>query len=614
MFLACPAWATTYYVRPNGGTATQCTGTTNADYSSGTGQPCAFNHPAWALGSTNGNQGNVSGAMAGGDTLYILGDNGSNQAQYLVGYGMPNGGTYCTSNTNYSYLCMMLPIPAGTDASHPTRVIGTGTHKPQLYGVEATYYVLSLENNNLDVENIEITQQDSCTGIGVTDSGADGFPAQCGGHSGGTSYPRGPWASYGIYMNGTNITTKNLFVHRLALEDIWFSGTVSNWNSTNDTFMSSGEALDNGISTMAFGGNNTMTNDTWAWGGCLEHYPTPYPANIRDTRNYVHCADQNNNGLGGGFMQQAGNAACGNWTISYSQFLFNVKTNIDFLHCDGTGTFNFYRSVSEGSSGEALKLQVATTNIENSQLIADAAVWTTSPFTAITPVGVQVCRGGNSVIFQGNPNETINMVNDDITGNCTALIGVSDIGHDPSYACTGMNINAYNTKFIGGNDYYKGTNVNLYYISGSDGNGGGNCGTGKIPFYMTNSSCYNATTGDAGCSSGTNTVTSDPLVKGETDYGAFTNWLGPTTYYSGTNLAGELYLQSSSSPLHNAASSSVTYTNGSTDLNCDARPPWDIGAVINGSTSQCSGGGGSSSGSGVGMYGNLSLYGKITNY
>lgn len=43
LFFALPALATTYYVRTDGGSTTQCTGTTNAAYpGSGTGQACAF--------------------------------------------------------------------------------------------------------------------------------------------------------------------------------------------------------------------------------------------------------------------------------------------------------------------------------------------------------------------------------------------------------------------------------------------------------------------------------------------------------------------------------------------------------------------------------------------
>lgn len=38
---------TVYYVRPDGGTSTQCTGLIDAPYSgTGSAQPCALSHPA----------------------------------------------------------------------------------------------------------------------------------------------------------------------------------------------------------------------------------------------------------------------------------------------------------------------------------------------------------------------------------------------------------------------------------------------------------------------------------------------------------------------------------------------------------------------------------------
>src|SRR5262245_5398819 len=102
--------ATTYYVRPDGGSSVQCTGMSDAPYSgAGNSQPCAFNHPVWALGSPG-----TYGMMMGGDVLIIDDVNPSNgqQAQYMIGYGMPN-----TNSENCSiwqtYNCTMSPVPSG---------------------------------------------------------------------------------------------------------------------------------------------------------------------------------------------------------------------------------------------------------------------------------------------------------------------------------------------------------------------------------------------------------------------------------------------------------------------------------------------------------------------
>jgi len=580
--------ASTWYVRDGGGTPSQCTGTTNAVYpGSGANLPCAINHPAWVIGTPGAN-----GLMAGGDTLYIVGDSDINpgqQAQYMIGYGMPNT-VPSQCSTSYAYSCILSPVPAGISSSEMTAIIGIGTHQPQLWGTQGLWNILYLTLGNYDVENLEITDHDSCTNQSMDPKGTvDGFPAYCGGTDGG--YPYGPWAASGLQLQGTNIITKNLHVHRLANEDITFPGNVSNWNSTNDVFTSSGGggALTNG-GTMTFGGNNTMNNDTWAFGGCSEHYPTPDPANVLDPANYHHCCDQSCGGysLGGGFMMQNdGAGACGNWTISNSKFLFNIKTNIDFLHCDGTGTFNLYRSRSEGSSGEAFKAAVNNVNLEEDQLIGNAPVWDTPAFKAITspydmngnPVNsLMVCRGNAVTIFNLQSGSQINYINDDVAGNCTSLVETNEYG-----SCAGAAINAYNTKFIGGYAYdVTQQQVDLYYNGGNDGNSDGPCGS-TVPFKSFNNSIYGVNSyAGVGCN-GTNSVCSDPLIFGEQTT-PLANLFGPTAYYSGTHLGDLLYLQSSS-PLKGAAASGIAYTNGSSkDYNgYPANSSPDIGAVQYGS-------------------------------
>ena len=71
----------TYYVRMDGGDTTQCTGLVDAPYpGSGTGQPCAWNHPFQALPPYG------TARIAVGDTLIIGAGN------YRMGYGAPGRG------------------------------------------------------------------------------------------------------------------------------------------------------------------------------------------------------------------------------------------------------------------------------------------------------------------------------------------------------------------------------------------------------------------------------------------------------------------------------------------------------------------------------------------
>lgn len=85
----------TYYVRTDGGTASQCTGLTNAPYpGSGMNQACAWSHPFWGL--------NSSGAwkIQGSDTLMI------SSGSYRMGIGAPNTG-WCDAEG--AYICHLPP-------------------------------------------------------------------------------------------------------------------------------------------------------------------------------------------------------------------------------------------------------------------------------------------------------------------------------------------------------------------------------------------------------------------------------------------------------------------------------------------------------------------------
>jgi hypothetical protein len=60
---------TTWYIRKDGGTASECTGKTNAAYSgSGINQACAFNHPFFLL-TNNVDNSPFKWKIAGGDTV-----------------------------------------------------------------------------------------------------------------------------------------------------------------------------------------------------------------------------------------------------------------------------------------------------------------------------------------------------------------------------------------------------------------------------------------------------------------------------------------------------------------------------------------------------------------
>lgn len=112
---------TTYYVRTDGGTSTECTGTADAPYpGSGTNQPCAWSHPFWALDSDG------DWKISGGDTLII------GPGSYKMGYGAPNTSGWCESD--YPYDCDLPPcLQARMQITRPAFSAPAGTGDARIH-------------------------------------------------------------------------------------------------------------------------------------------------------------------------------------------------------------------------------------------------------------------------------------------------------------------------------------------------------------------------------------------------------------------------------------------------------------------------------------------------
>ncbi|MDQ1334301.1 MAG: hypothetical protein QG552_1251, partial [Thermodesulfobacteriota bacterium] len=207
--------AATYYIRTDGGTATQCTGQLDAPYpASGTGQACAWAHPFWAL-DASGNW-----KIVGGDTMII------GAGSYRMGFGAPNTG-WCDAAGAFD--CHLPPLPSGPDPAHPTRILGAGwdqgcSNPPELWGAERPWQILSLDGTSKAVIGcLEITDHSGCV-----ESHAD--PAiRCERDT----PPFGDWAPVGIYAEGSsNVTLSHLNIHGLAWAGV-HAGRLSNWTVEN---------------------------------------------------------------------------------------------------------------------------------------------------------------------------------------------------------------------------------------------------------------------------------------------------------------------------------------------------------------------------------------------
>lgn len=164
LLAAYQASATTWYIRTDGGTQTQCTGQANAAYpGSGTAQPCAYNHPFWLL-----DQSAWTWRIGAGDIVqfdagpYYIG-------QQNKGLGMSwahcaGGGTDCDFPS---------PLPAnvsfrGVSYGNCHNSDHTALVNPTKWvGINEIYYMFKLEGaTSPDFECFDFSSPETCTTAG----------------------------------------------------------------------------------------------------------------------------------------------------------------------------------------------------------------------------------------------------------------------------------------------------------------------------------------------------------------------------------------------------------------------------------------------------------------
>lgn len=596
--------ATVYYIRNDGGTSTQCTGTTDAAYpGSGTGVACAFIHPAWALGTGS------AGVFAAGDTLII--DNvdravGSGQAKYVVGYTMPNLSGCAPASSDYD--CKLYPIPAGVDANNKTKIYGKGygscsttatSSKAQLWGQGRTGSfgagILSGAGGNIDIQCLEITDHSSCienhptiacprTGTGTTD---------------------GDWAGTGIAFNASggsaNVIIKDNDIHGLAAKGI-FAYRMGDMTVTNTNFVANGYVGwdSDGTGDDSYTGTVTLDDVTIDYSGCRESYPRT-DTNWRSKTDIGDCWDSNQSGYGDGIG--LGDGSPGNWTIKNgSDISFNASDGVDLLHGSGTsGTVIFERSTAEGNIGNQFKVSTLNSYIENALIIGNCGFIKDNSLQA---AGTFVpCRANGDTIAFSNlaPGQKMYINNSTIISNGDSAIISSGTGASSATACDGTTVlQARNNIFrIGkqwGDDPAKvggggGDTTGFYYASGNDGSGGGTCGSLNID--EDYNIIYSAKTTTSQCGAGPRSSSGTHSICNQDPVFATTPLMGPTNYITTVTLPTDWYIQVTSPAINLGLTSITTLQDGSADFNSFARgAQWDAGGFEYGTSAQ---GGGSSS-------------------
>jgi hypothetical protein len=363
--------AATYYVRTNGGDATQCNGRADAAYpGSGTAQNCAWKNPNIALPNSG------SARIAGGDTLII------------------GAGTYQVGSGGY-----MQKVPSGTSTTR-TRILGkTGT---KLVGVGGTHRVLNLDgSSNVEIGNLEITDNSDCV------YNHSNSAAKC------TSTM--PWARVGVYAaNSSNVWMHDVNVHGMA-KNAFNAGSLSNWTIERVKMNKNGSAGWDGNVSSGTGYNSgqmVLRDIEIGWNGCGEKVATGEP---------WACWAQTTGGYGDGFgTVDTG----GQWLIEDAYIHHNTSDGLDLRYMDGADTtkVTLRRIHSVANAGNQVKVK-GNSLIENSVMVGHCTYFRGKYYMATG----DLCRAyGSSVLLILTGNDVATVRHNTIAGEGDAQIAYGE--------------------------------------------------------------------------------------------------------------------------------------------------------------------------------------------
>ena len=434
LFLGIPAAsATNWYVRSDGGSASQCTGLSNAAYpGSGTGQACAWNHPFVALPP------GATARIQGGDTLHI--DSGN----YMMGIGAPNTGN---CHESISYNCFMAQIPSGPSPAQPTRILGAGhdqgcTQAPELWGTESAWMVVNMEgSSNVELACLEITDRSSCI-VAHCNSG------QCGGEVAAcnrNSPPLGQWASTGISArDSSQVLLRDVNIHGLANRGI-HAGRISDWTLQRSQIVANGwSGWDGDIgANSSNSGTIRFLESEIGYNGCAKRWPSG---------EIYGCWGQGGGGYGDGLgVGESG----GHWLFEDSHVHHNTSDGIDLLYLNDQGRVTIRRSLIESNAGNQIKVS-RTALIENSVVVGNCAYFTGEG----NMLAGDHCRALGDTVYVGLSNSSqTDLINNTIVGQGNCVISSSG-------GSTASRLRLTNNLIIGNDYWLDPTKLSCLYYSG----------------------------------------------------------------------------------------------------------------------------------------------------
>ncbi len=409
--------ATTYYVRPDGGTSTQCTGLADAPYpGTGQGQACAWRHPFWAL--DGGGAWNISG----GDTIIVA------AGSYRMGFGADNTG-WCDERGAFD--CHLPPLPSGPDTSNPTRVMGEGwdaecPSPPELWGAERPWQVLNLEgSDHVEIRCLEITDRSGCV------DGHSNSQIAC-------QRDEPPYenqADCGIRASESeDVLLKDLNIHGLSSCGI-HAWALQDWTVENVRIAGNGWVGWDGDGggeeeESSNAGDIVFKNVVVEWNGCAESWPG---------ESVNNCWGQTAGGYGDGLGTAA---TAGDWTFEDCVFRYNTSDGLDLLYHRLGGMIAIRRSRFYSNAGDQAKLNGDAT-VENSVMASNCGWFEGKSFTW----HVDNCRAGGSALAMNlGQGDSVSMVNSTLAGHGDCLM----IAECEDSSCDGSeSISIHNSIFRG---------------------------------------------------------------------------------------------------------------------------------------------------------------------
>jgi len=374
-----PLSATTWYVRPDGGTRYsknvtkgQCDGQTDVAYSGrGNNQHCAFNDVRWLWQdgsySTAGQFPSWGWVIAGGDTVIIRGSIGTG-VTWRVGWNHNSGALDPSTGLYYGLqgdpYSSGAPVPPSGTASQHTRILGENyaachavSAKAQIRGGWAVLNVFNLSGASyVDFACLDVSDFSAC--------GRSGQAAGCGATQ--------DFAQNGVLFSNTSThdALTDIRVHGMATNGIYGptgDGVVMNYIDILGN-ASSGWNADNGNGTGK--GSVSVSHFNITGNGCAEEYPVVHPF------PYGDCTDQDHGGYGDGFGTATLASEPPGWQVSFDQGVvsYNTQDGLDALHVSGNGSsMTVTNTLAYGNMGQQIKVGGAVVNVSHNVIMGNCA-------------------------------------------------------------------------------------------------------------------------------------------------------------------------------------------------------------------------------------------------